>query len=426
MLIEEYDSFYSRLIMHSKRFIKEHARASGSFQKVLNGEGDVRFLNDYRYFTFTKSTKTLIGIYELLRLGNYEDVLTLSRMIFECYISERYFDDKYGHSVLNSMVVIPKALSDGLFYYNDGAVVRRDTNDTLDFSFLEPGALYLGKDKSYSPLLYSFLCEGTHCNISQFDSFLDENRGCVLYSEKNAQAAHFIPLFVFSKLFENVVLLESTKYSDKEEEKECTDLLIELTEFMIDRMEKSCEKNVEDALVGTVSVQTVRKMINSLSEQLGRVDKSFVEKFKLRYVETAAEKIVKPVLLTSQSPSAYFEEIKSGDKFGQRLIELKKLIGYVPEHRAICGSDAWEHTMMLLDRAVSYRAGMKKPYAFMLAVLTCAFEASDTGKSVPGRQNAERLLSMLTNSPEVKQYVMKMIELKPDDIIAAAVRENGG
>ena len=162
-------------------------------------------------------------------------------------------------------------------------------------------------------------------------------------------------------------------------------------------------------------------MVSSFSDQLGRVDKSFVEDLRLRNVETAVERVIKPVLLESDTPSAFFEDLKSSNKFGPRYQELEKLIGYVPEDRTLSGTDAWGHTMELLDKAAQYRSKVNDPYAFMLAVLMCDFEVSTQRRNMPNKHDAEKLLSKLTNNSKVKNFVLEMLELHPENIIEAAV-----
>ncbi|MBQ0101112.1 MAG: hypothetical protein KBS39_06390, partial [Lachnospiraceae bacterium] len=62
MIEDRYREYYDRLITQSNAFIRKYCRATGSFQRLLSGKPDPHFLNDYRFYTFTKSTKSLMGL----------------------------------------------------------------------------------------------------------------------------------------------------------------------------------------------------------------------------------------------------------------------------------------------------------------------------------------------------------------------------
>ena len=436
MLSNEYKQFYDRLILHSQRFVEEHAKATGSFQRAMDSGSDVRFINDYRFYAFTKSTKSLIAIRALLEMGNYEDALILSRTIFECYLSERYFDDKYDAQTIKDMVVTPKAIADGFFVHRNGIVVRRDTKDTVEYNIKNPEMLCIGKDKSYFYNLYYFLCENAHCNFSQFGAFLNEKNECVLYTEENAAMAQFMGLFVFYKIFESVVLLESTRFKDPAEEQACSELLVELTTFLYNAMGDFCAQPdpFNDPAIKDAK-KTFRAMMSSLSEQLGRVEKGFVAHLEKQYVETSLEKLLKPALLESETPSAFFEDVRSRKKLSPRYVELEKLIGVPQDPKYHPEGDVWTHTMMVLDRAAKYRSEVSDPYAFMLLALTHDLGKTTTtteqdgrvhsiGHEIAGLPIAERFLTRITNSDRVKKYVLDMIPLHLKPILYAHDRSS--
>ena len=437
MLIPEYKGFYERLILHSKRFIKDSCRLRGSFQRVLSGELDPRFLEDYRCYAITKSTKSLVGMYRLLEMGNYEDAIILSRTIFECYLSERYFDDKFDMETIRDMVIIPTAINEGYFIHRNGVVVRKDTKDIVEYKLRNPDILSLGKDKGYFYDFYYFLCQNAHCNISQANAFLDSHNDFIMYTEDNAGLAHFIGLFVFYKLFENTVLLESTRFSDSVEESECRDLLVELTTFLYDKLAVFCTTGrVGEYTADKETKKTARDMMNSLKEQLGRVDKGFVTLLEKQYIETPLEAKLKPVLLESEKPSAFFEDLKERKKLSPRYAELEKLIGIAQNPVYHPEGDVWTHTMEVLDRAAKLRDQVSDPFAFMLLAL-----CHDLGKTVSttveedgrirsigheetGVPIAEKLLTRITNNDRTKQYVAEMIPLHMKPLIYAHDRSS--
>jgi len=59
----------------------------GYNERLMTGETNSKFTYDHEYFNFTKSTKTLISIRELLKMGHNEDGLILIRTMFESYLS---------------------------------------------------------------------------------------------------------------------------------------------------------------------------------------------------------------------------------------------------------------------------------------------------------------------------------------------------
>lgn len=69
------------------------AHLYGHTEMLMTGEKNSTFTYDHEYFNFTKSTKTLISIRELLKMGHNEDALILIRSLFESYLSSRYLNE---------------------------------------------------------------------------------------------------------------------------------------------------------------------------------------------------------------------------------------------------------------------------------------------------------------------------------------------
>lgn len=427
MLLSEYKPYYEKLIIQSIKFIQSHCTAKGSIEKVLSGKKDVNFLNDYRYYAFTKSSKSLLAIVHLLEMGNYEDALILCRTMMECYLSQRYFDDKFDASTLYDMVVIPLGLNYGEFVFSEGTFRNRD-GEELVYNMRSPDDLSLGKDKNYFIDMYKFLCEIAHCNFSQVGTFLDGNNRFTLYTERNRETANLFPLFVFSKIFENVVLLEYVHFDDPEEEEEDIELFKELTVFLYDKLHGMCDSLDKEKISANHSLrETARNAMNSLKEQLGRVDKSFVQALAKQYEKTPLEKTMIPALLESDKPSEYFEELRKNKKFKDRYPELNALIGLEQNPKYHPEGDVWTHTMQALDRAAKLRAEVSDPYGFMLLVLTHDFGKSvctskdengvthSFGHETAGAALAAKFLKRVTNNERVKEYMLEMLpqHMKP-------------
>ena len=411
MFLPGYKAYYEKLIVQSVKFVQSHCVAKGSIEKVLAGKKDVNFLNDYRYYAFTKCTKSLTAIAGLLEAGNYEDALILCRTMMECYLAQRYFDDKFDSSTLYDMVVIPVGLNSGEVVFSQGVFQNRE-GEEVTYNMRNPDELSLGKDKNYFIDMYNFLCEIAHCNFSQAGAFIDENNRFVLYTERNAESANLFPLFVFSKLFENVVLLEYVRFDDPDEEREDIELFRELTVFLYGRLHNMCDSLEKEKISANHSLrETARNAMNSLKEQLGRVDKSFVAALAKQYEKTPIEKTMIPALVTSEKPSEFFEELRQNKKFKARFPELDALIGF--EYGS--GADAWTHTMHSLDASVKLRDKVSDPYAFMLLVLTHDFGRSCTSQDENGTVHAAKFLKRVTNNDKVKKYVLEMLpqQMKP-------------
>ena len=149
MILPEYKKYFDQLILHSKKYIETNCKFTGSFQVVMNGKLDPRFLNDYRYYAMTKSTKSLISFCALLEIGHYEDALILTRTMLECYLSQHYFDDKFDMETLMDMVIIPTAIFNGDYVHKDDVVINRKTGEEVAYNHRTPGELSIGKDRGF-------------------------------------------------------------------------------------------------------------------------------------------------------------------------------------------------------------------------------------------------------------------------------------
>ena len=421
MIQKEYQPYYGELLTQSQKYV-EKSRVRGSFQRVLSGESDPRFILDYRNYAFAKATRTLSAVLSVLEKGCYEEAIILSRSIFECYLSSRYFDENFDLELLQDMVVTPTAINQGQYVHKSGTVIDRKTGDTVEYNLRNPDAMSVGKDKSYYYDLYYRMCEVAHCNIAMVGPYLDDHGNFTLYSDENREAAHVLSLFVFSKLFESVVLIESNVFEKEPEEKACVDFFMDLTGFLFDKLNAFYDSQ-PDTDAGKDWRKLLRSMMTSLKEQLGRVDKSFVNELEKEYVDTSLERDLKPVLLTSGKPSEYFEDLRKRNRLNPRYSELARLIGVEQDPKWHPEGDVWTHTMQVLDRAAELRDRVSDPYAFMLLALCHDLGKPATttkdengrihsyGHETAGTVPAMKLLNKITNKRKVKKYVLDMIPL---------------
>ena len=71
---------------------------------MISGEVDSRFIDDFQYFVFTKSTKSLVSIRTLAKIGHFEDVFILLRSMFEGYLASRFIDEKFDGTIWHMYV----------------------------------------------------------------------------------------------------------------------------------------------------------------------------------------------------------------------------------------------------------------------------------------------------------------------------------
>lgn len=134
------------------------------------------------------------------------------------------------------------------------------------------------------------------------------------------------------------------------------------------------------------------------------------------------EEELKKALLKADKPSLFFERLKEMDQLDPWFLEFKQLIGlpqnpiYHPE------GDVWNHTMLVLDVAASYRQQCENPYYFMMAALCHDLGKIETTQYIKGAYHAyehevkglkiaESFIKRITNEKQLRRYVLNMIEL---------------
>ncbi|MEH6948308.1 DUF5677 domain-containing protein [Bacillus sp. JJ634] len=229
---------------------------------------------------FTKSTKTLISIRNLLKQECNEDVLILARSIFENYLSCRYFQE--NDEKIDSFIANPLGLALAHFNIkiNEETKVAEITNRKNEVvGILEnPATFKMGSDKKYYYPFYDFLCTFAHCNFGVLECYIQENGVYTVNKVNYTELARLITIFTFSKIFEAVVTVEGEEFLDVRHKKRCYQLIIEsikLQEQAFDALIARYQTD-EDELYKHRNKrmrEMLKAMKKSLKEELGSVRK---------------------------------------------------------------------------------------------------------------------------------------------------------
>ena len=273
------DNFIKRFLRHGEKFVKESCFPYGKYNAVVSGKVDSSFVDDFQYFVFTKSIKSLGSIKQLLKIGHIEDVFILLRTSFEGYIASRYMDEQYDITFLNDFIFIPQLITARKAIRNEeGKTVERETKEIIEFIQRDPSDMKLGKDKEYYYEFYAFLCNYAHCNFSIIDGYLDEIGLFTCANSKYQYLSKLLVIFVYIKLFESIVTVEGEDFSTDYEEKECYRLVRESTKFIYDKLSE-IPKHIgksENEMLDRHMAKMFKAMRKSLKEELGSLKKDFL------------------------------------------------------------------------------------------------------------------------------------------------------
>ena len=141
---------------------------------------------------------------------------------------------------------------------------------------------------------------------------------------------------------------------------------------------------------------------------------------------------MRKALMQADTPSVFFETLRTMNRLDEWFTELAALIGVPqnPKHHA--EGDVWTHTMMVVDAAAKYAGRTLKPIGFMLAAVAHDFgkavcteavkgEIHAYGHEVRGLPLAEAFLARITNEKKLIAYALNLIEhhMRPDTAAAA-------
>lgn len=198
---------------------------------------------DYDYFAFSKSTKSLLAIKQLLNSKEYtftEDCFMLIRSIFENHILSRYVrenidNDKIRKEVVDNFVLAPLGISFDYYISRGRAGVFSQGNEKIG-EIKNPSSLIMGMEKEYYRSLYSFLCQYTHCSYGAASCYL--NNGSFNYNGNNFRIlTYLLAIFVFTKIYEGVVTVNGEDLVDPRTMKTYYDLAYDSLELQIEVIE---------------------------------------------------------------------------------------------------------------------------------------------------------------------------------------------
>lgn len=272
------DKLINKFVLRGRKFIEYSCFQYGKYNYAITHEPDASFIDDFQYFVFTKSTKSLESIRTLLKLGHTEDVFILSRTMFEGYLASRYMEEMYTDDLVYDFIFTPQLISQRKIIYNNGEAKLRGTNEIVSFLQRNPSDLKLGKDKKYFYELYDYLCDYAHCNFSTLYYYIDNQGRYTCDNIVNEYLVRVIVLFIYTKLFENIVTVQGEDFLNEKEKEECYALVEKATKFLyiqLDYFSKYNCKKVGNELNKHMK-NMFKEMKKSLKEEVGSVKKDFL------------------------------------------------------------------------------------------------------------------------------------------------------
>lgn len=233
MNIELEDNYKSKLkkllnryLLKSRQFCDKYCHPDGlvdihKFASISNEVPEevlysTKLSYDFDYFVFTKSTKTLHAIRELLSNQTYhfnEDVLILTRSIFESHLTSRYIREYIDNSQTRNEVIREFIRSPiGVItnhYFPQGSIVK-DKEGNIVGEINGPSKLIEGEDKKYYYNFYPFLCQFTHSSFGTLKYYFKGSHFCYNSNDFQLETLLFV-IFSFTKLFEGIATVWGRK-----------------------------------------------------------------------------------------------------------------------------------------------------------------------------------------------------------------------
>ncbi|KGX92056.1 hypothetical protein N781_02480 [Pontibacillus halophilus JSM 076056 = DSM 19796] len=227
-------------------------------------------------FAFTKGTKTLKSSNVLLTNALLQDVVTLSRSIFENYLSSRYLQDHPEDS--HQFIQTPIGVAFHYYLVEEERVVDREGK--IVGKVVPPHLLRNGKDKRYFYSFYNFLCKYSHCNFSTLDDYVHGNH-FTLTKQSHPLFIQLILLFCFTKLYEVTLFREP----HKEVSQAYTSILetsLKVQQTLLKQFEIGCSKVSSPFLIFQTKEmkRMLKAMRKSLSEPLSDMNKDFLHELE--------------------------------------------------------------------------------------------------------------------------------------------------
>ncbi|MCT2534658.1 DUF5677 domain-containing protein [Aquibacillus koreensis] len=278
--INKADKLLNKFIFESKKFVEYSCFPYGVTDQNKIENNYVNMVDDYEYFSFTKSTKTLISIKKLLHSSLNEDAMILLRSIFENYLSTRYLQEHPQE--IDEFISNPIQLTLRKYIVKQGGIIVDREQTEIGKQPPGPSGYKLGKDKKYFTDFYEVLSRYAHCNFGIIDHYLDIPN-YTYEKDNNPLLIRLYVIFVFTKLFESIVTVRGEDHKDVRTKESCYKLVEEslifqdsLFLYFIDFIEKNNEsesfkfhqRHMKDLM---------KNMRKSLREPLGDVIKTFFD-----------------------------------------------------------------------------------------------------------------------------------------------------
>lgn len=196
----QFEKNYNKLLSKGIEIIEEHGIAEVILDLEKHGRTSKKnSVNDFIFFCFTKSTKTMIAIKKLLKENMNIEALILVRSIYENYLYSQYIR-KYPKEVYN-IVDYSIGKSYGKYSRNKGKLFEVCNNNQIE-NYKEVSifkiASEVGEDKSYLGL-YSYLSEFAHPNASLIGSYINDYNFSV-YKDGYKENALFLSIYCYLKM----------------------------------------------------------------------------------------------------------------------------------------------------------------------------------------------------------------------------------
>lgn len=242
--------------------------------EFIGSDSNIGRVYDHEYFAFTKSTKTLVSIKQLLAIGNNEDVYILIRSIFENYIATRFLNESIKTNndarLLDEYIENRVKLSLGLYKVMRFKVVNNEGNVVSELRRIN--SQIKGMDKAYYSKFYGYLSKFSHSDFSVLDYYLNDDNEFDLFQENDALLARLFTVFVMTKLFECVVTIKGEEFYNKEEEVKCYKLVqhsLEHQRKIFTMYIHSLEKVSDDTHnLSNKSIRNLKEMLQAMNSSL--------------------------------------------------------------------------------------------------------------------------------------------------------------
>lgn len=267
---------------------------------------------DYDYFTFAKSTKSLLAIHQLLKSKEYtfsEDCFMLIRSIFENHIFSRYLrenidDDEKRKELVDNFLLAPLGISFDYYESRGRRGVFTKNNEKVG-DIKNPRSVIIGKEIDYYDYLYPFLCQYTHCSYGAISCYFSPG-GFTYDGHKFLLLTYLLTIFVFTKIYEGVITVNGEDLVDTKTMKSYYDLAydslelqIKVMKFLIEYYEDKPQEQVDYVLekyIGEEEIDNsnlkVSRMLKKMKESLfdneiGSLDKNIYvnDHFDRKYQE---------------------------------------------------------------------------------------------------------------------------------------------